>query len=80
MPKGHKCVIRNRRSGDTIKINHMTRLVKKLLINLKIPSELRNRLLLVEMDGKIVWMEGIGYADGIKDKRERQIIIMRGDE
>lgn len=80
LPKGHKCVIRNRRSGDTIKINHMTRLVKKLLINLKIPSELRNRLLLVEMDGKIVWMEGIGYADGIKDKRERQIIIMRGDE
>ncbi|MGN1051083.1 MAG: tRNA lysidine(34) synthetase TilS [Acutalibacteraceae bacterium] len=53
---------RNRREGDTFKIpkRNVTKSLKKLMNELKIPVEKRDSLVLLANGSKILWIEGIG--------------------
>ena len=42
----------------------MTKPVKKLFNELRIPAAARGAVLLLELDGTIVWIEGVGPAEG----------------
>ena len=58
--------IRPRRAGDTIRMGHMTRKVKKLMCDAHLPVELRNRLPLVCDERQILWIPLIGGCDAVK--------------
>lgn len=55
---------RNRREGDSFTPagRGVTKSLKKLLNEAKIPPSLRNDILLLESDGQIIWMEGFGAS------------------
>lgn len=55
---------RNRREGDSFTPagRGVTKSLKKLLNEAKIPPSLRNAILLLESDGQIIWMEGFGAS------------------
>lgn len=57
-------VIRTRRAGDTFtfKNRKITKTLKKLLIEQKIPKEKRDTLLLAASDSTVLWLEGVGYS------------------
>ena len=57
--------MRTRRSGDTIRYGGMTRRVKKLLSDRKVPLVCRNTLpMLLDEDG-VVWLPGFPPRDGM---------------
>ena len=41
---------------------------QKILNELRIPAAARNRLLLLEKDGEIIWIEAVGAAEGYAAK------------
>ena len=57
-------LIRRRRAGDTFTDHRrgVTKTVKKLLNELKIPRELRDTVLLVADGSTVLWIEGIGTS------------------
>ena len=57
-------LIRHRRAGDTFTDHRrgVTKTVKKLLNELKIPRELRDTILLVADGSTVLWIEGIGTS------------------
>lgn len=57
-------VLRNRQDGDTFTLPHrnITKTLKKLFNELKIPSEDRDNLLLLEQNNNVIWIEGIGSS------------------
>jgi tRNA(Ile)-lysidine synthase len=57
-------IIRTREAGDrfTFKDRNITKSLKKLLIEAKIPKEKRDSLLLVADGARVIWLEDIGYA------------------
>lgn len=57
-------IIRTREAGDrfTFKDRKITKSLKKLLIEAKIPKEKRDSLLLVADGTRVIWLEDIGYA------------------
>lgn len=59
-------VIRTRRAGDRFAPcgRGITKPVKKLFNEMRIPAAYRGELLLLELNGQIVWIEGIGAAEG----------------
>ncbi|MGN0479130.1 MAG: tRNA lysidine(34) synthetase TilS [Hominenteromicrobium sp.] len=59
-------VIRTRRAGDCFAPagRGVTKPVKKLLNEMRIPAAYRAELLLLELDGRIIWIEGAGAAEG----------------
>lgn len=58
-------VIRTRREGDTFTFSDrkVTKSVKKLFNEMKIPVELRDKLLLVANDSTVLWIQGIGSSE-----------------
>lgn len=62
--------IRTRRAGDVFRPagRGVTKSVKKLFNELRIPAAARDRLLLLEKDGEIVWIESVGAAEGYAPK------------
>lgn len=46
----------------------MTKSVKKILNELRIPAAARDCLLLLEKDGEIIWIEAVGAAEGYAAK------------
>ena len=58
-------VFRTRRSGDTFRpINrNLTKPLRKLMTELKIPSEQRDDLLLLADGSEVIWAEGIGVSE-----------------
>ena len=58
-------VIRERRASDEIRLNGRgcTKSLKKLMNELKIPEELRNRLPVAADNSGVVWLYGIGVAE-----------------
>ncbi|MDD6848421.1 MAG: tRNA lysidine(34) synthetase TilS [Oscillospiraceae bacterium] len=74
-------VIRTRKEGDTFTLPHrkVTKTLKKLFNEMKIPAESRNNLLLVANGSTVLWIEGIGVsAQGIcKDKKGIKISITK---
>ena len=58
-------VFRQRRAGDhfTFPQRRVTKPLRKALNEQKIPSELRDRLLLLCQDSTVLWCEGLGYSE-----------------
>ena len=58
-------VFRTRRTGDRFCVpkRHITKSVKKLLIELKIPREKRDSLLVLADGSEILWIEEIGVSE-----------------
>ncbi len=66
---GKTVVVRNRKDGDKIKPLGMKnyKKVKKILIDSKIPLEIRNRLPIVTSEnGNIIWIVGVCVSDDYK--------------
>lgn len=57
---------KSRSAGDKIKINGMNKSLKKLMCDLKIPLEIRNRLPVIYDDVGIVAVPFVGIRDGAK--------------
>ena len=68
---------RTRRQGDKFSLPHrgITKDLRKLQNELKIPSEQRDSLLLLEDKGKVLWAEGIGVSAFGKYEGSKGILI-----
>ena len=57
-------MFRTRRNGDTFKLQkrNVTKPLRKLMNEMKIPSEIRDNLLLLAFDSKVLWCEKIGFS------------------
>ncbi len=57
---------RTRKEGDVFRPvgRGVTKSLKKLFQEAKIPAALRNEILVLEQGGEIIWMEGFGPAEG----------------
>ena len=62
-------VIRTRRGGDRFRLRKrgVSKSLKKLFNELRIPEAVRDRLLLLEVNGEILWIESIGTAEGAEE-------------
>lgn len=58
-------LIRPRRPGDEIRLRKMTRSVKKLLNEKKLPIELRSRLPLLARGSDVLWIPSLAIGDGV---------------
>lgn len=70
-------IIRNRREGDTYRIGGMTKKVKKLFCDKKVPKSIRDILPVVCDEEGIVWIPGFPVRDDlrVKDKEEAKYIL-----
>ena len=72
--------VRNRISGDKFvpKGRKITKTLKKLFNEAKIPKEQREKLLVLEENGNIIWIEKFGVSElyKITDKTEKVAVIM----
>ncbi|MBO5253144.1 MAG: tRNA lysidine(34) synthetase TilS, partial [Clostridia bacterium] len=59
-------VIRTRRGGDRFRPagRGVSKSLKKLFNELRIPEAVRDRLLLLDVYGEILWIESVGAAEG----------------
>ncbi len=79
---------RTRQSGDNFRLRgrKVTKTLKKLFIEMKIPMEQRNDIVILAHDSQVVWIEGIGAAEsyGIKAGTKKVLLILpenkEGDE
>lgn len=73
-----QAVFRFRREGDHFSQagRGNTKSLKKLLNEQKIPIEQRYRLPLLECDGRIAWICGIGVAEGFQVSHDTKIILL----
>lgn len=62
-------VVRTRRGGDRFRLGKrgVSKSLKKLFNELRIPEAVRDRLLLLEVNGEILWIESIGTAEGAEE-------------
>lgn len=60
---GEPVVIRSRQPGDRIRTGGQRQRVKQMMIDAKIPRELREKIPVVEVGGDIVWVHGLRHAD-----------------
>ena len=49
--------------------------VKKLFNELRVPLEERNRLLILEGGGRILWIEGVGVSEGAQVSQDTKRIL-----
>ena len=62
---GFACRIRNRLPGDTIRFGGMTRRVKTLFSDRKLPEEIRSALPVIEDENGVLWIPGFPPRDGV---------------
>lgn len=77
LPSG--CVIRNRRAGDrfALPFRKVTKSVKKLMNEFKIPEKLRNEIALIAFENEVLWIDGIGASNKcIADKFTKKAAII----
>ena len=77
--------LRPRKDGDTIFFGDMTRKVKKLYSDRKIPESLRRSIPLLCDDKGVVWVPGCGVRDDIRGRLSQKhcyvaLAIGKGDE
>ncbi len=75
---GKKAVFRTRRSGDrfTYPKRMITKPLRKIMNEMKIPSELRDKLIVLAKDNEVLWCEKIGAsASGNPDNSEKTLKI-----
>ena len=69
--------IRNRRSGDFMVVNSLggKKKLKDILIDLKIPKEERDKLLLLTRGSEVLWIIGHRMSESCKVKKETKNIV-----
>ncbi len=73
-------VFRTRKSGDvfTLPRRNVTKSVKKLMIELRIPREERGSIVLLADGGRVLWAEGVGASrDSAVNETTRRVLIIR---
>ena len=76
-----RVVVRNRRPGDRYRFSAKSpeKSLKKLFLERKIPISTRDRLIIVESDGRLLWIEGfppaVEAADPITDSEGYEITV-----
>ena len=75
---GERLLVRVRAPGDRFRLlgSPGERKLKELLIDRKVPREERDLLPLLVSGGKIVWVVGVGMADGVKVTRDTERVVM----
>ncbi len=68
---------RNLQTGDTIRINGMTKQVKKLLCDAHIPQEYRHQIPLICDEEEIVWLPFVGLCDKLRDETAEEYMTLR---
>ena len=72
-------VFRTRKQGDVFSPNerNITKSVKKLFIELKIPSEQRDKIIMLADGSEILWIDGIGVSQksSVKDTSQNIVLI-----
>lgn len=82
---GDRTVFRYRQPGDRFRLpgRNMSKSLKKLFNEMKIPSERRDSIIVLARGNDIIWIEGIGFSDGhlagSDTKTAFDIIISGGD-
>lgn len=66
--------LRNWQDGDTIRINQMTKSVKKLFQEAGIPKEYRRRIPLCCDEKGIVWIPFVGLCDRARDPEASEVV------
>lgn len=66
--------VRNWQNGDTIRLNHMTKSVKKLFQEAGIPKEYRHRIPLCCDEKGIFWIPFIGLCDRARDPEASEVV------
>jgi tRNA(Ile)-lysidine synthase len=66
--------VRNWKSGDTIRLNQMTKSVKKLFQEAGIPKEYRHRIPLCCDEKGILWIPFIGLCDRARDPEALEVV------
>ena len=74
-----KLIIRQRRSGDRFRIfdRHITKSIKKLFNEAKIPQEMREKIFLICDERGIIYVEGFGISDRVVPdaKTEKYLVV-----
>lgn len=77
LPSG--CIVRNRRAGDrfTLPFRKVTKSVKKLMNEFKIPEKLRDEIALIAFGNEVLWIEEIGAsAKCIANKNTEKAVVI----
>lgn len=69
-------VARNRKEGDVIRIGNMTKSVKKLFQEEKIPLRYRDSIPLICDDKGIIWIPYVGLCDRVRKSDGNEVITM----
>lgn len=74
---GGDFLLRSRREGDRFApaFRHLSKSVKALLTEAKLSKEQRNALVLLETDGKLAWISGIGPAEDYRVTEDTRQIM-----
>ena len=70
------CRIRTRRPGDTVRYGGLSRRVKTLFSDRKLPPDIRVRLPLLEDGGGILWIPGFPPRDGSRWTGEGRALVL----
>lgn len=68
---------RNRKEGDTVRMGGMTRSLKKLFQEARLPASLRDRLPLICDEGGIVWIPYVGLCDRVRKSECGEIVTLQ---
>ena len=73
----NEAVFRYRRSGDRFSPagRGVTKTVKKLFIEMRIPAEKRDSILLLADGNDIIWIEGVGFSDRYRCKKTTKNVM-----
>jgi tRNA(Ile)-lysidine synthase len=72
-----RLLVRSRKDGDKIKVNNMTKKVKRILCDNHIPSHLRDKLPIICDDGGIVALPGLCIRDGCRAFKDSDTIEIK---
>lgn len=74
---GQNTLLRTRKAGDRFQYpkGNGSKSLKKLLIDLKVPKEKRDSLLLMANENTVLWMEGIGVSKHAAAKKQGEAVI-----
>ena len=72
--------IRSRLPGDAYRYGGMTRKVKKLFCDAKLPTDVRRKLPLVCDEKGILWIPGFGVREDTKTSEQKQIYAYFGTQ
>lgn len=72
-----RAVFRYRKSGDYFCLpkRNVTKSLKKLFNEMKIPSEQRNRILVLADGNDIIWIEGLGFSAGYQISKKTATVL-----